>query len=168
MYIEDRLFSETSGEVKYYSVVLSEDEYALYTEFLEEREFASVRQAKKLMKKAIKATTQQDSKLAGKVAAQMERSGMGSFQKVTSQVPVIGKPAPNAKVALSAKPTMQTVTKNKFVVNSKPMTQNAADRLGGAVQNMVQKVKPSKAQGVKQQASGILQTSGLNGLFKKF
>jgi len=165
MYIEDRLFSETFGEVKYYSVVLSEDEYALYTEFLEEREFASVRQAKKLMKKAIKATTQQDHKLAGKVVAQMERSGMGSVQKVTKQIPVIGKPAPNAKAAL-AKPTTKTV--NKFVVNSKPMTQNAADRLGGAVQNMVQKVKPSKAQGVKQQASGILQTSGLNGLFKKF
>ena len=37
MYIEDRLFSETSGEVKYYSVTMTEEEYALYSEFLEER-----------------------------------------------------------------------------------------------------------------------------------
>ena len=35
MYIEDRLFSEISGEVKYYSVAMTEEEYSLYSEFIE-------------------------------------------------------------------------------------------------------------------------------------
>ena len=34
MYIEDKLFSETSGE-RYYSVTMTEEEYSLYSEFLE-------------------------------------------------------------------------------------------------------------------------------------
>ena len=38
MYIEDRLFSETSDEVLY-SVTMTEDEYALYSEF--QKEFAA-------------------------------------------------------------------------------------------------------------------------------
>jgi hypothetical protein len=50
MYIEDRLFSETSGEVKYYSVVLSEEEYALFSEF--QKEFGKVKRANKALKKA--------------------------------------------------------------------------------------------------------------------
>jgi hypothetical protein len=49
MYIEDRLFSETSGEVKYYSVAMTEDEYALYTEF--QKEFGKVKEANKALKK---------------------------------------------------------------------------------------------------------------------
>jgi hypothetical protein len=40
MYIEDRLFSETSDEVLY-SVAMTEEEYDLYSDFLEQREFAS-------------------------------------------------------------------------------------------------------------------------------
>ena len=39
MYIEDRLFSETSDEV-FYSVTMTEDEYDLFSEFLEERQYA--------------------------------------------------------------------------------------------------------------------------------
>jgi len=34
MYIEDKLFSEMSGE-RYYSVTITEEEYSLYSEFLE-------------------------------------------------------------------------------------------------------------------------------------
>lgn len=34
MYIEDKLFSEMSGE-RYYSVTMTEEEYSLYSEFLE-------------------------------------------------------------------------------------------------------------------------------------
>jgi len=38
MYIEDKLFSETSGE-RYYSVTMTEEEYSLYSEF--QKEFAA-------------------------------------------------------------------------------------------------------------------------------
>jgi hypothetical protein len=38
MYIEDRLFSETSDEILY-SVTMTEEEYDLYSEFLEEKAF---------------------------------------------------------------------------------------------------------------------------------
>ena len=50
MYIEDRLFSETSDEVLY-SVTMTEDEYALYSEFLEEREFGRVQENSKQLRK---------------------------------------------------------------------------------------------------------------------
>lgn len=44
MYIEDRLFSETSEEVLY-SVTMTEEEYDLFSEF--QKEFASIRLMKK-------------------------------------------------------------------------------------------------------------------------
>ena len=45
MYIEDKLFSEVSGE-RYYNVTMTEEEYSLYSEFLEEREFGRVQEFK--------------------------------------------------------------------------------------------------------------------------
>ena len=45
MYIEDRLFSENTEEVLY-SVTMTEDEYDLFSEFLEEREFGRVQEFK--------------------------------------------------------------------------------------------------------------------------
>lgn len=47
MYIEDRLFSETTEEVLY-SVLMDEEEISLYSEF--QKEFASIRDVKKAAK----------------------------------------------------------------------------------------------------------------------
>lgn len=76
MYIEDRLFSETSGEVKYYSVAMTEEEYELYSEFLEEREYASVRGMKKASNKIIDAMVNKDKKALGKATAVINRQGL--------------------------------------------------------------------------------------------
>ena len=86
MYIEDRLFSETSGEVKYYSVAMTEEEYELYSEFLEEREYASVRGMKKASNKMMDAMLNKDKKALGKATAIINRQGLNvnSLEKINN------------------------------------------------------------------------------------
>ena len=74
MYIEDRLFSETSEEVLY-SVTMTENEYALFSEF--QKEFASVRLMKKQGKKLWNAAIEADRKSAGKINAIVMKNGGG-------------------------------------------------------------------------------------------
>ena len=73
MYIEDRLFSETSDEVLY-SVTMTEDEYDLFSEF--QKEFASVRKLKKATWDITKARATGDRELMGKAIARMNREGL--------------------------------------------------------------------------------------------
>jgi len=74
MYIEDRLFSETSDEVLY-SVTMTEEEYDLFSEF--QKEFASVRLMKKQGKKLWNAAIEADRKSAGKINAIVMKNGGG-------------------------------------------------------------------------------------------
>ena len=43
-----KIFSEIDTDEKLYSVLMSEDEYSLYSEFLEEREFGKVQEFKEM------------------------------------------------------------------------------------------------------------------------
>jgi len=81
MYIEDRLFSETSDEV-FYSVTMTEEEYNLFSEF--QKEFASVRLMKKQGKKLFDAAIQGDRKSAGKINAIVMKNGGGKNITVNS------------------------------------------------------------------------------------
>ena len=72
MYIGDRLFSENTEEVLY-SVLMDEEEYALFSEF--QKEFASVRKLKKLGNRVIDSIAQGSSKARGKIAATAVRNG---------------------------------------------------------------------------------------------
>ena len=85
MYIEDRLFSEVSGE-RYYSVTMSEEELSLFSEFLEEREYASVRGMKKASNKMFDAMLNKDKKALGKATAIINRQGLNvnSLEKINN------------------------------------------------------------------------------------
>ena len=83
MYIEDRLFSENTKEVLY-SVLMDEEELALYSEF--QKEFASIRKAVKGANRVIDSAINLDKKAMGKAAAFINRNGLNqnSIKKINS------------------------------------------------------------------------------------
>jgi hypothetical protein len=98
MYIEDRLFSENTEEVLY-SVTMTEDEYDLFSEFLEEREFGRVQEFK-----AAKKAFQSKARLE---MAKKELKEMGSKPGDFSWNAVVNNPNnPNGARRLTARSNM--------------------------------------------------------------
>jgi hypothetical protein len=81
MYIEDRLFSENTEETLY-SVLLDEDEYALYSEF--QKEFGIAELAKKGFESFKKSGLKETAKKAYGV---VKRAAKNYFEKVKGKLP---------------------------------------------------------------------------------
>ena len=145
---------------------MSEESYLekLYSENLEQKEFTSIRKAKKVLDSL--ATNGRSSKGAGKLMDQMQRAKIGSVQKVTSTTKALGASIDPKTGMKKAVPTPVTTTRKKFVGSSKSLPENAADKLGGKINNLRSK-KPLEKRNIKQEASDLFKQGGWNSVLKK-
>jgi hypothetical protein len=65
-----------------------------------------------------------------------------------------------------AVPSSVTTTRKKFVGSSKSLPENAADKLGGKINNLRSKM-PLEKRNVKQEASDLIKQGGWNSFLKK-
>ena len=171
MYIRRKVFStyiDETGEEKLFSTteIMSEESYLerLYSESEEQKEFTSIRKAKKVLDSL--ATNGRSSKGAGKLMDQMQRAKIGSVQKVTSTTKALGASVDPKTGIKKAVPSSVTTTRKKFVGSSKSLPENAADKLGGKINNLRSK-KPLEKRNIKQEASDLFKQGGWNSVLKK-